>query len=127
MKNLVTIATCIEWLYRTALIFLLLPWLLSSLVDVEYESACRNRETEVLIFDLADVTKALAQFEHSSEALIFILDASPEATEQFEQPMEVEEAFLGHCLRLRLDCFVFTFGYAGAAALSSNMVDARLR
>ena len=41
--------------------------------------------------------------------------------------MEVEEAFLGHCLRLRLDCFVFAFNYAGAAALPSNMVDAELR
>jgi len=41
-----------------------------------------------------------------------ILDASPKATEQFEQAMEVEEAFLGPCLRLRLGCFVFAFGYA---------------
>ena len=59
--------------------------------------------------------------------LIFILDASQEATEQFEQATEVEEAFLGHCLRLRLDCFVFAFNYAGVAALPSNMVDAELR
>ena len=62
-----------------ALIFLLLPLLLSSLVDVEYKSAHRSGETEVLIFDVAGVTKALAQFEHSSEALILILDASLEA------------------------------------------------
>ena len=40
--------------------------------------------------------------------------------------MEVEETFLGHCLRLRLDHFVFSFSYAGAAALPLNMVDARL-
>ena len=59
--------------------------------------------------------------------LVFILDASLEATEQFEQATEVEEAFLGHCLRLRLDHFVFSFSYAGAAALPSNMVDAGLR
>ena len=106
---------------------MLLPPLLSSLVTVEYESTHHSGEAEVLVFDLADAVKALAHFEHSSEALIFILDASPEATEQFEQTMEVEEAFLGHCLRLRLDCFVFAFGYAGAAALPSNMVDAGLR
>ena len=79
-----------------------MPRLLSSLVDVEYESARRSGETEVLIFDLANVVKALAQFEHSSEALILILDASPEATVQFEQPTEAEEAFLGHCLRSHL-------------------------
>jgi len=81
----------------------------------------------VLVFDLADVAKALAQFEHSSEALSFILNASPEATKQFEQATKVEEAFLGHRLRLCLDCFVFSFGYARAAALPSNMVDAGLR
>jgi hypothetical protein len=80
----------------------------------------------VLVFDLADVAKALAQFEHSSEALVFNLDASPEATEQFEQATKVEEAFLGRCLHLRLDCFVVAFGYARAAVLPLNMVDARL-
>ena len=84
-------------------------------------------EAEVLIFDLADVAKALAQFEHSSELLVFILDASLEAIEQFEHAMEVEEAFLGHCLRLRLDFFAFAFGYAGAASVPSNIVDAGLR
>ena len=89
--------------------------------------ARRSGETEVLVLDLADVAKALAQFEHSLEVLVFILDASLEATEQFEQATEVEETFLGHCLRLRLDYFVFAFGYAGAAALPSNMVDAGLR
>ena len=30
----------------------------------------------MLVFDLADAAKALAQFELSSEMLIFILDAS---------------------------------------------------
>ena len=59
--------------------------------------------------------------------LVFILDASLESTEQFEQATEVKEAFLGHCLRLCLYCFVFAFGYARAAALSSNMVGAGLR
>ena len=105
---------------------MLLPLLLSSLVDVEYESVHHSGETKVLVFDLADVAKALAQFEHSSEALSFILNASPEATKQFEQATKVEEAFLRHCLRLCLDCFVFAFGYAGAAALSLNMVDVGL-
>ena len=69
----------------------------------------------------------MVQFEHPSELLLFGLDASPEATEPFEQATEVEGAFLGHCLRLCLDCFVFAFGYAGAAGLPSNMVDAGLR
>ena len=124
---MVTISTRAEELQWLLLFFLLLPPLLSSLVDVEYESARHSGEAEVLVFDLADVAKALAQFEHSSEALIFILDASPEATEQFEQATKVEEAFLGNCLSLRLDCFIFAFGYAGAAALPLNMVDAGLR
>jgi hypothetical protein len=48
----------------------------------------------VLVFDLAVVSKALAQFEHSSEVLVFNLDASPETTMQFEKATEVEEAFL---------------------------------
>ena len=89
--------------------------------------ARRYRETGVLMFDLVVVAKVLVQFEHPSEVLVFNLDASREATEQFKQATEVEGAFLGHCLRLRLDCFVFTFGYAGTAALPSNMVDAGLR
>ena len=54
---------------------------------------------------------------------IFILDASQEAIEQFEQATVVEEAFLVHCSRLLLDFLVLAFGYAGAAALPSNMVD----
>ena len=58
----------------------------------------------MLVFDLAG-----AQFEHLSEVLIFILDASLEATEQFEQATEVDEAFLGHCLRLHLGCFGVAF------------------
>jgi len=78
----------------------------------------------VLVFDIAVVAKALVQFEHPSEVLVFDFDASLEATEQFEQATEVEEVFLGHCLHLHLDCFVFIFGYAGAATLPSNMVDA---
>ena len=80
----------------------------------------------MLVFDLAVVAKALAQFKHSSGVLVFNLDASLEATVQFEQATEVDEAFLGHCLHLRLDCFVFAFGYAGAAALPLNMVDVGL-
>ena len=151
------------------LISSMLPLLLSSLVDVEYESVCSRRKSEVLVFDLAClaeasvsvlllwplslcllgvdmnslarrcgetgvlvfdlvvVAKALVQFEHPSEVLVFNIDASPEATEQFEQAMEVEGAFLGYCLRLHVDCFVFAFGCAGAAVLPLNMVDAGLR
>jgi hypothetical protein len=41
--------------------------------------------------------------------------------------MDADEAFLGRCLRLCLDCFVVAFGHAGAVALPSNMVDARLQ
>ena len=102
---------------------MLLPPFLPSLVDVEYESARHSGETEVLVFDLADVAKALAQFEHSLEALILILDASLEAIEQFEQATKVEEAFLGHCLCLCLVFFAFAFSYARAASLPSNIVD----
>ena len=47
------------------------------LLEIDREVlACRNGGTEVLVFDLADAAKALAQFELSSEMLIFILDAS---------------------------------------------------
>ena len=77
----------------------------------------------MLVFDLADAAKALAQFEHSSKILIFSLDASQEDTEQFEQVTEVEEAFLVHCSRLLLDFLVLAFSYAGVATLPSNMVD----
>ena len=42
----------------------------------------------MLIFDLAVVAKALAQFEHSSEVLVFNIDASIETTAQFKQAME---------------------------------------
>ena len=126
LKNLVTISTRAEELQRLLLIFLLLPPLLSSLVDVEYESARRSGGTEVLIFYLVDLAKALAQFQYSSRALMLTLEASLEATEQFEQAMEVEEAFLVHCSRLRLDFLSSAFGHAGAAALPLNMVDVGL-
>ena len=46
---------------------------------------------------------------------------------QLEQATEVDEAFLGRCLRLHLDCFVVASGHAGAAALPLNMVDVGLR
>ena len=81
----------------------------------------------MLIFDLAVVAKALVQFEHLSGVLVFDLDASPEAIEQFEQATKVDEVFLGHCLRLYLDCYIVAFGHVGAAALPLNMVDAGLR
>jgi hypothetical protein len=58
--------------------------------------------------------------------LVFNLGASPEAIVQFEQATEVNEAFLGHCLHLHLDCFVVAFGRAGATMLPLNMADARL-
>jgi len=98
------------------------------LLEVVREVLARHSGgTEVLVFNLADATKALVQFEHSSEMLIFILDASQEATEQFEQAMEVEEAFLVQCSHLLLDFLVSAFGYARAAALPSNMVDVMSR
>ena len=43
-----------------ALIFLLLPPLLSSLVDDEYESACPRRKAEALVFDLVRLAEASA-------------------------------------------------------------------
>ena len=52
------------------------------LLEVDREVLARHSgETKVRVFDLADVTKVLSQFEHSSEALVFILDASLEAIE----------------------------------------------
>ena len=77
----------------------------------------------MLVFYLAVVANALAQFEHSSEVLVLNLDASLEATVQFEQATEVDEAFLGRCLRLLLDCVVVPFGHARIAALPLKMVD----
>jgi len=85
--------------------------------------ARRSGGTHVLVFDLVEAAKALAQFEHSSEMLALILAASQEATEQFRRAMEVEEAFLGRWSGLRLDFLAFAFGYAGAAALPLNMVE----
>ena len=106
-----------------ALVLVLPLWPLC-LLEVDREVlACHSGGSEVLVFDLDDAAKALVQFEHSSEMLIFILDASQEATEQFEQATEVEEAYLVHCSRLLLGFLVLAFGYAGAAALPSNMVD----
>jgi len=94
------------------------------LLEVVREVLARHSGgTEVLVFNLADATKALVQFEHSSEMLIFFLDASQEATKQFEQPTEVEEAFLVHCSCLLLDFLILAFGYVGAAVLPSSMVD----
>ena len=51
-----------------ALVLVLSLWPLSlSLLEVDRNALARcSRETEVLVVDLADVTKALAQFEHSS-------------------------------------------------------------
>ena len=80
----------------------------------------------MLVFDLAVVAKALAQFKHSSGVLVFNLDASLEATVQFEQATEVDEVFLERRLCLCLDCFIVAFGHAGAATLPLNMVDAGL-
>ena len=66
-----------------ASVLVLLLWPLSlCLLEVDREALVgHSGETKVLIFDLADVAKALAQFEHSLEVLVFILDASLEATE----------------------------------------------
>jgi DNA primase len=79
----------------------------------------------VLVFDLAVVAKALAQFEHSSEVLVFDLGASPKATVQFEQAMEAVELMLEHCLCLHLDKCLVALGHAGVATLPLNMVDAK--
>ena len=62
-----------------ALIFLLLPPLLSSLVVAREVLACHHEIAEVLVFDLVVVAKALSQFEHSSEVLVFALGASLES------------------------------------------------
>jgi hypothetical protein len=99
------------------------------LLVVDGDALAHLREgAEVLMFNLADVVKALAQFEHSSEVVAFdFVGSQQEATEQFEQATEVEEAFLVRCLRLCVDCFVAAFGCAGAAVLPSNMDDAGLR
>ena len=40
------------------LTFSLLPPLLSSLVDIEYESVCSHGKGEVLVFDLAHLAEA---------------------------------------------------------------------
>ena len=100
-----------------ALVLVLLLWPPSLLLlGVDREALARHSGgTWVLMFDLADVAKALAQFEHSSEMLALILVASQEATEQFGKAMEVEEAFLGHWPRLHLDFLAFAFAYAGVA------------
>ena len=65
-----------------ASVLVLLLWPLSlCLLEVDREVLARHSgETKVRVFDLADVAKALMQFEHSLEVLIFILDASLEAT-----------------------------------------------
>jgi hypothetical protein len=81
----------------------------------------------VLVFDLVVVVKAFVQLERSSEVLVFNLDAFLEVTVQFEQAMEVDEAFLERCLRLRLDCFIVAFSHVGVVVPPLNMVDARLR
>ena len=57
----------------------------------------------MLVFDLAAVAKALAQFELSSKAVGLMLELS---------------------LRLCLEGCCFTFGPSESAALPSNMVDA---
>jgi hypothetical protein len=51
------------------------------LLAVDGDALALLREgAEVLMFDLADVAKALAQFEHSSEVVAFDFVASLEAT-----------------------------------------------
>ena len=59
--------------HAEASVLVLLLWPPSlCLLEVHREAlACRIGETKVLIFDLANVAKALAQFEHSSEVLSF--------------------------------------------------------
>ena len=56
-----------------ALTFFLWPLLLCCLVVARDILACRHGKAEVLVFDLAAVAKALAQFEHSSEVVGLML------------------------------------------------------
>jgi hypothetical protein len=74
----------------------------------------------VLVFDVADVAKALVQFERSS-------NASQEATAQLVQVTVVEEAFLAQIFRLTLDRPLFFYGSGWAGALPWNMGDVRIR
>jgi hypothetical protein len=59
-----------------ALIFLLLPLLLFSLVVAGEVVARQRGKAEVLVFDLAVFAKAWAQFEHSSEGVELMLEPS---------------------------------------------------
>jgi hypothetical protein len=63
---------------------------LLAVVGVHWE--CQAEGYAVLVFDLANVAKALVQFEQSS-------NISQEATAQLVQVMVDEEAFLALCLR----------------------------
>ena len=58
MKILATSFSYVEGLHFMWVTFSLLFPLLSSLVDVEYESACPCGKAEVLVFDLACLAKA---------------------------------------------------------------------
>jgi len=102
-------------------IFLLLLPLIPSLVDVGDVLACRSGESEVLVFDLGDVAKALAQLQHLLGVLILDLVTSQEATMQFVQTTAATELMLVRCLRLLLDSGIFAFVLLGAAALPLNM------
>jgi hypothetical protein len=77
---------------------------------------CQAEGCAVLVFDLADVAKALVQFERSS-------DASQEATAQLVQVTVVEEAFLALCLCWLVGSTSAFFGHAVTAVLPLNMVD----
>jgi len=56
--------------YNSFLLILSLPPILSSLVNVEYESTRHSEGTEVVVFDLVGVAKALAQYDYSLGALM---------------------------------------------------------
>ena len=86
-----------------ALTFFLWPPLLCRLAITREVLAHWRGKTEVLVFNLAAVAKALAQFEHSLEAVGLMLTLR---------------------LCLRLEGYCFTFGPSESAALPSNMVDA---
>ena len=59
MQNLILITILAEKFLIIALIFLLLPLLLSSLATVRDELACLHRKANALVFDLESCADAL--------------------------------------------------------------------
>jgi hypothetical protein len=74
----------------------------------------------VLVFNLADVMEAVAQFERSS-------DASQGATAQLVQLAVLGEVFFDRCLCWLVVCTSAVLVHTLVVALPLNMDDARLR